>query len=65
MAEQRMTNRSDWTVYVNGAQLLSGESMYVNNDDGTDLRCNEGMVTVRVIEWPDETTELVIVSAGA
>ncbi len=63
MALQRVTNRSPYTVYVNGTWLQHGESTYVDDRDEPDLRCDDGVVTARVVEWPDETIEVVITSA--
>jgi hypothetical protein len=60
MTLQRLTNRSPWTVWANGTEILSGTSAYVDDDQGADLRCNDGVVMARVVEWPDETTEVVI-----
>jgi hypothetical protein len=60
MAEQRVTNMSHQLVYVNGTPLQHGESTYVSDEDGVDLRSTEGPVEARVIEWPDETSEVVI-----
>ena len=64
MALQRVTNRSPYTVCVNGRWLQHGESTYVDDADQPDLICNEGVVQARVIEWPDETIEVVINAAG-
>jgi hypothetical protein len=60
MAEQRVTNMSGQVVYINGTALQHGQSTYVRDEDGVDLRSTHGHVQARVIEWPDETTEVVI-----
>jgi hypothetical protein len=64
MALQRITNRSPWTVTANDVRLLPGQTGYVENDRA-DLLCDEGVVMARVVEWPDETTEVVINAVNA
>ena len=60
MAEQRVTNMSHQLIYVNGVPLEHGQSTYVRDEDGVDLRSTVGPVEARVIEWPDETSEVVV-----
>jgi hypothetical protein len=60
MALQRVTNMSHQTVIVNGTTLEHGQSTYVDDADAVDLRHTVTPVRARVIEWPDETSEVFI-----
>jgi hypothetical protein len=60
MTLQRITNRSGQTLYVQGKELLDGATTVIDDAETPDLRSTVSPVTVRAIEWPDETMELVI-----